>query len=128
MHTVEQTLEWLERAVAERGEDFNYCKTYKRGIDAVSAGQTGCRYVEGGTQSEPGCIAGLVFTYAGVSLDDLARREGEAADNIARSFGFTRDAALVLQEAQSVQDSYRTWGEALAAARAYAEELAGQAA
>lgn len=125
--TMDQTLVWLRRAVAERGNDFDYCKTYKRGKQSGenpfgTSNADNCRYVEGidGGIPEPGCIAGHVFHQAGVSLEDLVKHEYTSAGVAAPKLGFTKPASEMLHLAQRIQDRGGSWGEALTAAETWA--------
>ncbi len=110
-YTLEQTLAWLNQAVAERGADFNYRQAYYHASDA-------CFYVEdnGDGTSEPGCIAGYVFALAGIPPAELRAEEGASAYSAAGRLGFALPARWALDRAQKVQDAGGTWGEALVAA------------
>lgn len=91
-----------------------------------------CQYVEyaGGTDYDeqdetpvaPHCIVGHFLHRNGVSLEVLQSVEGEsirgAAVEIADLLKIDAQAAEVLWEAQTTQDSGYTWGKALEAAEA----------
>lgn len=107
---VDEVIALLERAVAERGEDFTYCYV-----------AWACKYSHG---DEPGCIVGHVLYYLGIPLEDMSSIEHQTVTSelvapLLRSHDIvlTDTAAWVLRCAQSVQDGLSTWGEALDAAR-----------
>lgn len=107
----------LDRAVAERGEDFVYNGTF----DKLSVG--GCYYRL--PDNTPACIAGLVVSYVDPELvltENVVINETSTPHlQPARLFElFSRDALDVLRVAQAEQDQRRSWGEARASARQYA--------
>lgn len=97
-------LELLERAVAERGDGYNYRKEFG----------ASCRYELHG---QPACIVGLVAHLDGISMVTMRTCEGRTADVVMRAFGFTRRAGDLLFIAQQVQDRGGTWGDALIEAK-----------
>lgn len=79
---------------------------------------TACYYVHG---EAPGCLIGHVLNRLGVPLPELARWEGQSADDVANETlnitGHPDAVAKVLTElswAQNFQDGGRSWGDALA--------------
>lgn len=125
---VNETLELLERAVAERGEDFLYPTKHVddgawRGNGTSNSHSTACRYARADNRA-PACIVGQVLAYRG--LLDLERiREGvDAREQVVIMERFTPTAIDILAEAQGLQDTGATWGEALGGARRSAATLA----
>lgn len=113
--TREKALKLLERAVAEKGEDFIYTSP----VDGSSV----CQYID--DSNNPSCIVGHVFKYLADELGnhdiftELEEYEGNSAHDIDLT-GVTilPEASMVLAVAQTVQDSMEdTWGRALEEAR-----------
>ena len=136
MSDVDTVISLLERAVSERGADFNYGEWVGIELSPDSAGE-GCQYVhyvdsDGEVEEEPttrskavpGCIAGFALHLHGVKLSDLRELEGNQAHDAARNVTYlSDDARQVLQSAQAAQDQGKSWGEALESARVRAAEL-----
>lgn len=114
---VEQVLELLDRAVAERGEDFIYDATF----DARLHGGRSCFYRL--PNGRPGCIAGLVVSYvAPGTLPYLAEGVSINGQDALTDF-FTSTALAVLRAAQRAQDKGARWGVARDKGRASAREI-----
>lgn len=117
--TKAKALELLEAAVAERGADYVYPRTF----DGTGPS---CVYVRGG---KPACLVGLAMTKAGVPIEQLAgwdtRFESDAHSVLVDDGLAAVDVAEMLAAAQSVQDDGGTWGEALDAAKDFAERSQG---
>lgn len=120
---VEEALALLERAVAEKGEDYVY-PDHGRADTDYRTSHGSCVYQTRHTK-QPACIVGHVLDYAG-RLGDVVEA-GLNQNGVTRltvaGFGlkvFTHRAGQVLGKAQSSQDNGGSWGEALAAARAAA--------
>lgn len=98
IYDYDQTIELLQRAVAEKG-DGHTCMCYYAG--------------EGG---QPVCIVGHVLSYVGLlSAAKECDQIGIQPDAIVDQF--TPAAISALAEAQHSQDTRHTWGEALIAAK-----------
>jgi hypothetical protein len=113
----EEALALLERAVAEKGENY---------IDPNSE-TTGCIYFDYQSH-QPCCIVGHLLHYKGVGYDDLGHSlnmDGPVVGVNEHISIFTDLAQLILVSAQLAQDRGDTWGEALEKARLSLEETAG---
>jgi hypothetical protein len=120
----EYCIELLDKAVAERGEDYIYTpiKVESHFNGGTYHGEF-CLYVDTRTgESRPSCIAGMVLYLAGLPIDYFKQHEGvpiskvlwylSRADAVSTSIS-VREA---LQAAQDAQDGGRTWGAARLAA------------
>ena len=117
-----RTLQLLQKAVEERGEDYVYPVEWKTASSADAAVMTLCMYVQP-DGSGPACIAGYVMHEYGASLDFLKKHEGETTPNPGRELGVDTMSLILLFDAQGVQDQGLPWGQALARARMrYASE------
>lgn len=123
--TGKKALKMLERIVEERGENYLY-----------DMPDSGCAYQVGGV---PSCGIGLALSKFGAPADTLRKLDGEmnldgktyeyssgsSSINTGRSrsvldyegFILTPKARLVFMTFQGMQDTSRTWGEALDAAK-----------
>jgi hypothetical protein len=112
MVTAEQFRITTREVVAERPE---YVYTIPETDDP---GEDFCKYVHG---DEPGCVIGHVCHRLGVPLDELAKREGQAAaDVVAQVLGITSPSVLAFAgDLQWRQDCGEPWGVALARAENY---------
>jgi hypothetical protein len=126
--TRESVSEAIDKAVAERGEDWTYPGMGRDDWDERDEEKDewlliseGCRYF--GTDGKtPRCIIGYVLTEHGLDLDTLrgltgGQVEGVGIDGVLRMAPIlTDDRALkdALQRAQSAQDIGKTWSEARA--------------
>lgn len=108
--TTTETLALLNRAVAEKGEDYRYPK----GFAPFSTDDNLCLYRRTDTL-QPACIVGHVLSYLDV-LDEA--EEGTAADDlgVVRSLFDSRSQNL-LTYVQNHQDEGITWGEAVERSR-----------
>src|SRR5215207_3245486 len=107
----DQTIELLQRAVAEKGDGYVYPGA--DGYDTFS-----CRYADYLTVA-PSCLIGHVLDYLGL-LSEAA--EGHSANRMEVVHNqFTPGSALVLRAAQILQDKGHAWGEALIAAKETAD-------
>jgi hypothetical protein len=112
--TREKAIELLEKAVAEKGEDFVY--QYPAHIAA-------CQYID--EYGHPSCIVGHAVKYLSDELGNhdmftmLEEYEGNSAHDLALpGVDILPEASMVLAIAQEVQDSMEyTWGNALDRAR-----------
>lgn len=97
-----ETVELLNRAVAEKGDDY---------IDPTSHDFIGCAYFN--NDGSPSCIVGHVLAYAGITAADMGGFNGYAASFVIRHLQprltFTPGAAAVLEAAQRLQDHGTTW-------------------
>jgi len=132
---LDQALKLLLDAREERGYDY---------IDPGSEEGRGCYNVikdytddEGNKLDEPvlcpSCIAGTVFSYAGVPLEFLYKHNGTVnstvraiADDLTEEFEVTPEAAAVLRVAQRAQDKGESWGAAVEAAHDIAAAFRGE--
>lgn len=113
--TVESVTAAMEKAVAERGEDWVYPK-YEDGWDHMG----GCRYFHAETH-DPACIVGFVINEHGWTEDEataafLYRSDGvEGLRARALLDGLSAPPAVVhaLSAAQAEQDECEPWGKAL---------------
>lgn len=124
--TARRALELLIDVVDRAGEDFVYehkDMTDLRGSFEYGGLSRGCRYVEEG---HPSCLVGHVLVRTGVSLEALNKLDmlGVSASSLA-DYGIQADmgAQRVLGAAQEVQDSGKSWGEALRMARQRYEQI-----
>ncbi len=132
---VAHALQGLRNAVELKGEDFIYdSEEFQklRGPDCLYA------VIEDG-KAVPSCIVGHVLAAAGVPVKEMvwAFTPGDAGmfssdviwdlylkiNRDCEGVEITRDAASVLQAAQSCQDTGNTWGAALDAAELKAATL-----
>lgn len=109
-YTVEKVLPLFEKAVADRGADFEYPKDNEDWIDDNDQ----CLYfLKDGT---PACIIGVVLHELGQGPDDVT--EGMGADlQPLIEFEFDDKAKFLAERAQSYQDNGYTWGEAVKLAK-----------
>lgn len=111
----DQAIVLLREVVAEFGENYIYIKP---------AGTQVCVYVhEAGEEQVPGCIVAQVLHRHGVPMNVLSQYEGLGAVQLGDGGSLIRRglqplltgaAGAVLSQAQWAQDSFRTWGVALA--------------
>jgi hypothetical protein len=112
--TYDEVVELLERAVAERGEDYVYPK---EDMCPEFALNSVCQYFVG---SRPSCIIGQVLAYKGITAEQVTEFEGRGGPAVVQRFFDIDDSTQVLiYEVQSRQDDGLPWGEALANARAF---------
>jgi hypothetical protein len=107
----DQTIELLQRAVAEKGDGH----IYERHGDSVLPA---CRYAN--HDGTPDCIVGHALSYVdllSLELDD----QGPVTDLKIVHENFTPVAIHALEVAQDGQDCGDTWGEALIAAKGVLE-------
>jgi hypothetical protein len=106
--TFDEAVELLDRAVAEKGEDYIYPR---------SAGEAECLYVEDG---QPSCIVGHVLFWKGLTLERIESIEGMSAFalNDYDWLDLDEKAEALLWKTQSRQDSGVPWGRAVAEAKA----------
>lgn len=113
--TYTDALRYLEKAVAEKGEDYVY-PSY----------QEGCEYFEsvyGSNTGQPSCIVGHVLSYNGVTREDLGgglNSSGVLTLNSQHPNGVldVDDATEdLLVFAQRFQDNGMPWGQAVAEAQ-----------
>lgn len=98
----EQALELLNRAVAEKGEDF-----------IITDGVCQYFYPDSGT---PCCIVGHAISYLGYTFDDVRGFNQEADVAVLDSelgLGLTSQAHDLWRNAQISQDQGRSWGYAV---------------
>lgn len=122
-----EALALLERAVAEKGEDYIYPQLAKvagkfiYGPDDYHSDNGVCVYQTRYTR-QPACIVGHALHYRGLlqNVVDAGRNEGCGPHILADKLGlFTGDAADFLSEVQGAQDGGKTWGAALRVGLAY---------
>jgi len=132
---MEKALEWLRDALNERGDDY---------VDPGSTDALGCCNVkkeyndeDGNKLDEPvlyaSCIAGTVFSYAGVPLEFLFQHNGTVNSTImairaelSEEFEVTPEASAILRVAQRAQDKGESWGSSVEAAHDVAAAIRGK--
>ena len=100
----EQAVELLNRAVDEKGADFTY-DTHPF---------TSCVYYE--SDGTPSCIVGHVFSYLGITKDDLTdpSHNQEGLGLMYNSYLEVDYQTLeLLEKVQSLQDNEVSWGQAV---------------
>jgi hypothetical protein len=113
-----KVMDTLRTVVAER-PDY----VYEAPAEQVETGEglLSCFYVHGaGAEAEPGCLVGHVLYRHGVSLVDLAAKEGAGAYNVTTELveltgepGTVSDVIGVLMRVQDAQDNGQPWARAL---------------
>jgi len=106
--TLTKTMKLLNEVVKEKGRDFVYKSPSNANI---------CKYAH---NNRPGCLVGQVLHRAGVPISALKVMDDWGSIGRCVSEGkivLDPDVKQVLQDAQTVQDRERTWGEALDAAK-----------
>lgn len=132
---LDKAIDLLQTARDVRGYDY---------VDPGSGEVMGCYNVkkdykdeDGNTLEEPvlypSCIAGTVFSYAGVPLEFLYKHNGTVNSTVVaiqgeleEEFEITPEAAAVLRVAQREQDSGKSWGVAVDAAQDIAAVFRGE--
>lgn len=112
--TALQALEYLARAVNDKGADFAFSTDDESELD------TGCQYYEliKGEDATPCCIVGHVFEYAGLRSEFIIENHFnqlalfEFAGQYDGELKLLPGAELILSKAQNLQDTGSTWGEA----------------
>ena len=123
--TPRDAIELLERAVAEKGEDYVY-RPDRRETDL-------CFYADYDDESAyyefesvgeptgPGCIVGHVLSYLGATPEDLAALDLQqpTATMVCENLSANADVIGILRAAQNTQDGLweNAWGQALESAR-----------
>lgn len=123
-------MEYLDKAVAERGADFTYVRIPVPSSCGVAISSR-CLYVDASSgERRPSCIIGMAFYLAGVPLERLAALERNGPAGLLRLLadqgvvtwtgtGHEQVAAgSALGTAQISQDAGDTWGRAQAEAQA----------
>lgn len=115
-----RAVELLEKAVAERGEQYVYAKVFDASAPewSVPHGYV-CVYVDP-ADGQPSCMVGLALSLAGVTTEELLNVNDTSAASLPGerlSVEVSPAAATVFENAQQMQDMGATWGNALAAAR-----------
>lgn len=105
----QRALDLLEKAVAERGEEYVYQPVWFPGRSELS-----CVYVD--QDEQPSCIVGMALTLHGIPAETLARVNDFAADCLPTEW-VTTEAAYILRHAQRLQDRGLAWGAAVRNAR-----------
>jgi hypothetical protein len=110
----DEALELLDRAVAERGEDYVY--------------DGACEYFQCDADNQPGCIVGHVLAYKGMDpelLDKLGLNSTKLAYVADKSEVLKLDikTKVLLDEVQNRQDTGIPWGKAVSTSRADIERL-----
>lgn len=118
---VSHVLALVDQAVADRGEDYVY---------RAPNNQSACYYAHGERHGldhlEVGCLIGYILWLDGVSLGDLYVCTGSSLAVVTRLRpAWSRALGLALRQAQSIQDSKRSWGEARASLRGHVEGVYG---
>ena len=112
-YTYEETIELLERAVAEKGMDY----VYDPGLNNWGVRDI-CRYVN--SDRTPGCIVGQVLSYVGLLGRFTHETENMASAQPVIQNNFAPDAINALVRAQKRQDRGEPWGLAFDAAKGVA--------
>ncbi|MFC8099414.1 hypothetical protein [Streptomyces sp. NPDC057363] len=117
--TDEQVKETLRQVVSERPEYIYSSPDHMQG----HTGDPSCFYVhrdndEDRTPVSGGCVVGVVLQRLGVSLEELAKEEGNAALNSVPRLlsGLSSETVRMLDSIQSYQDQKTPWGMAYAQA------------
>jgi hypothetical protein len=109
-------LDFLARAVRQRGRDFVYQPTWVEEPRYLT-----CRYADHGA---PGCVVGHVLAQAGVGVHALEALRDDGVDDLYTEgrlpVQMTLGALAVLRAAQQSQDRGCCWGDVLAHATAVA--------
>jgi hypothetical protein len=115
-----RAVELLEKAVAERGEEWVYQRVHDPLYDFCGDGV--CLYVNEG---QPSCLVGMALVLHGVPVQRLEEINRVGAGALHDHFAevVAASAAEVFREAQTAQDSGATWGDALSAARSRAADF-----
>lgn len=118
---LETAVRELDRAVAEKGEDFIYAFEKRDSSSSDVFSMVLCNYTRRDPDSgeiEPGCIVGMVLAACGFPVQEMHRTIGiirEVARN--RSLPIDGDALLLLQDVQGLQDDGYMWGDAVREAK-----------
>jgi len=113
MIDVKETIALLERAVAERGEDY----IYPVGKDSPWRDDFGQCLYRNSLTGEPACIVGLVASYVDPNVH---LNEFDSVNALSQTWmrkNLTDDAIYALRVAQTEQDAGFTWGDALRAVK-----------
>lgn len=106
--TYTEAVALLDRAVAERGEDYVYPEEERTAMGD-------CRYFFDG---HPSCIIGHVLAYKGIGAEQIKDYEGKYVGAVISKFFVPAiDVALLFTEAQSMQDNGHSWGQAVSEAK-----------
>lgn len=114
--TYDKTVELLDRAIAEKGEDYVYLPvTMIRDDDP----ETLCLYFN--EDDTPGCIIGHVMHYLGVT--PTRGIEGVSGSVALKDLGIKVDepTAVLINNTQSKQDQGTPWGDAVSFGKYAAE-------
>lgn len=97
----------LQRALAEKGEDFVY--------DLGDMGA--CEYTERDDDGRlvPSCLWGHVLVWSGVDVEELEKFEGTRVTDVPAPWSGDPVLILAAQASQLVQDTGNTWGQAVEA-------------
>lgn len=111
--TYKEAVELLDRAVAERGEDYVYPDEERTWVED-------CRYFFDG---HPSCIIGHVLAYKGIGAEQARDCEGtDAGVVISKFFEPETDVKLLFLRAQGMQDRRYPWGHAVFSAKRSVED------
>lgn len=106
--------EAMERAVAEKGEDY-IVNAYSGNQPRSRAAGGICRYSDPYDARKPSCLVGNVFWQWGLLAEAHEHESTNAAEVLRHlSTPSTNSASSLLYWAQVRQDDGLTWGEALA--------------
>lgn len=120
--TPRDAIELLERAVAEKGEDYVYRPDRTSTDPCFYADYDDYDdYDEVEVPTGPGCIVGHVLSYLGATPEDLAALDLQqpGATAVCEKLSANADVIGILTAAQDTQDGLwaNTWGQALESAR-----------
>lgn len=119
--TPRDVIELLERAVAEKGEDYVYRPDRTSTDPCFYADYDDYDEVEERVPTGPGCIVGHVLSYLGATPEDLAALDlgKPGAWAVCENLSANADVIGILTAAQDTQDGLwaNTWGLALESAR-----------
>lgn len=115
--TAERTLELLDKAVEERGQDWEYPGQGSECVYFVDEDVQ--QDFPGSEVGAPACIVGFVLNELGITLDDVAEaNQGAGVKTLIDSFlpeilTVEPEAVELLIEAQTAQDTGTAWGTAV---------------
>jgi hypothetical protein len=121
-YTEEQFTKAMEQAVAQRGEDFTYPVEWRRRYAETEDWLAGgaCKYQHDG---EPACLIGLAMYLLDPELLPDERVYSSAKVQLVLKDIGTWVTGNAAANAQALQDSNKTWGEALEEYKATLERL-----
>lgn len=112
-------LGYLDKAIAEKGEDYVYHPNRQPDPDDPDEFMQMCEYVhieevDGEEVMSAACLVGHALAAMGVPLEKINRHEGTGASDVLAALGAvtSQDVREAAREAQRQQDMGAPWGEA----------------